>query len=192
MGCYLLFGLSNPKYYAYNKTHKLYQVKKRMGDDWFYFGYYHTPEEAEEIVEHLKRVDWDKTKLPKSILDKINPSKDEVYKYGDSYKIIHKTDEGNKTYGVYPTRKEACIMSNILKEYNYNIYSLPYKFKRVILEKLKIREPLLPKYYSWDKIKKQYRVQRSIDGRMIVFGYYDLEADAIIEVARLKANNWKK
>lgn len=58
-----------PKYYSYDKNAKKYAVKKsvynrdtgRVG--YVYYGLYSSEDVAKLIVEELKKVDWDKSKL---------------------------------------------------------------------------------------------------------------------------------
>ena len=52
-----------PKYYHYDKIWKRYRVKKSINGKRVSFGTYATEEEAQAIVEELKKHDWDREKL---------------------------------------------------------------------------------------------------------------------------------
>lgn len=52
-----------PKNYYYHKTNHVWCVVKNINHERVYFGGYKTEEEAQLIVEELKKCNWDKSKL---------------------------------------------------------------------------------------------------------------------------------
>ena len=47
------------------------------------------------------------------------------------------------------------------------------------------------KNYYYEKSRGQYKIQKSIKGKTVFFGYCDTEKEAQERVAVLKANNWE-
>lgn len=54
---------NNYKYYHYDKDMNKYRVRKVKNGKYMSFGFYDTEEEAKQVVEKLKKVDWDKDKI---------------------------------------------------------------------------------------------------------------------------------
>lgn len=52
-----------PKYYSYDNIWKRYRVAKTINGKRLSFGTYATEEEAQLVVEELKKHDWDREKL---------------------------------------------------------------------------------------------------------------------------------
>ncbi|WP_405285971.1 hypothetical protein [Methanobrevibacter sp.] len=184
-----------PKYYTRNKNSGGYQIKKRFGYDWKYYGYCENEEDAITIVEELKKLDWDETKLSPELKKKLSPQSESKGYYrlviDDKFKG-YTIRYNKKNYGTYPSETEVKIMVSELKKVNWNIYDLPLKFKRVLLEKLRLWQPLKPKYYSFNKANNMYMVQKWNGKKLEVFGLYDTAAEAMMVVDKLKLNNWDK
>lgn len=53
------------KYYTYDKIWKRYRVAKTFHGKKISYGTYTTEEEAQLVVEELKKVDWDRNQLPR-------------------------------------------------------------------------------------------------------------------------------
>lgn len=51
------------KYYSYDKIWKRYRVARRINGKRYSYGTYATEEEAQAVVEELKKVDWDRAQL---------------------------------------------------------------------------------------------------------------------------------
>ena len=51
------------KHYHYDKARKKFRVRKVINGESVCFGYYETEDEAKHMVEKLKKVKWDKSKL---------------------------------------------------------------------------------------------------------------------------------
>lgn len=59
----LRFDGKKVKHYHYDKQRKKFRVRKVINGKYVCFGYYETEEEAQKMVEELKKVNWDKSKL---------------------------------------------------------------------------------------------------------------------------------
>lgn len=118
-----------PKYYTYNKIMDKYQIKKRFGSEWKYFGYYPSETEAQRMVEELEKANWDIEKLPygfrKVILIKLKketPSRPKNYTFHNGYKQynVSKMIKGKYNYyGFYDTEAEAIQVVEYLKQNNW-------------------------------------------------------------------------
>jgi len=53
----------NHKHYHFDKSMGKFRVRKVKNGKYMSFGFYDTEREAKQVVERLKEVDWDKTKL---------------------------------------------------------------------------------------------------------------------------------
>lgn len=176
-----------PKYYTYNKTHKLYQIKKRINGTWNYFGYYRTPEEAEEIVELLKTVNWEKEKLPPEIQEKINKPISHCVHFKNTGK--YGVRKNGRNFGTYPTKEEAREIVELLEKNNWRTSNLTKE------ELKKLHMPIkceTGKYYYHDKNTDNYRIYKCIDGKSQYFGTYETESKVKKVVELLKQNNWDR
>ena len=53
----------NHKFYHFDKNRGKYRVRKVRHGKYMCFGFYDTENEAKQVVEQLKAVDWDKSRL---------------------------------------------------------------------------------------------------------------------------------
>lgn len=58
------------KFYHFDKQRGKYRVHKVKKGVYMSFGFYETEEEAKIVVEELKKVGWDKSKLDKEFVEK--------------------------------------------------------------------------------------------------------------------------
>ena len=54
---------TNYKHYHFDKNMQKFRVRKVKNGKYMSFGFYDTEEEAKQVVEELKKVDWDKRRL---------------------------------------------------------------------------------------------------------------------------------
>lgn len=174
-----------PKYYTYNKKHKLYQIKKRFGDDWKYFGYYKTQKEAEFIVDELKKVDWNVELLPEDLRELVTSNKVKNYgKSKDRYIVIKTCDYTHHNYGSYDTEEEAKKIVELMKKNNWRLSNLSEEeLKLIKLNKLKNY-----KYYYYNKRNNHWTIYRNGS----YYGSYKDEETAAQVVTALKQVNWDK
>lgn len=174
-----------PKYYTYNKKHKLYQVKKRFGNEWKYFGYYKTCEEAEYVVDELIKVDWNMETLPVHVQELILSEAKYYYRKNNDGKYIVRKQCNNKTYhyGVYDSEDESKQIVNLLKEHNWRLDNLsPEELKLIKLNKFKEF-----KNYTYVKDTGKWRVYHN--GRN--YGEYPTKKEAQQIVKLLRENDWR-
>ena len=174
-----------PKYYTYNKKHKLYQIKKRFGKKWKYFGYYKTEEEAEHMVNELKKVDWNINELSAELQEQIVSKPKHYTKCSNSKYTIHKKcNDKHYHYGVYDTLEEAKKITDLLKDNNWRLSNLSEEeLKLIKLNKLN------SKYYYKTR-NGNYSVSKVINGIRCYFGTYPDEETAQLVVDELKKHNW--
>lgn len=100
------------------------------------------------------------------------------------YIVSKKVHNRTVHFGCYGSEEEAIRIVEQLEEHNWNKDELP-----AILEELGI-EKKEPKYYSYDKKGKNFRVLKSINKKQMNFGAYDTEEEAKLIVEELKKVNW--
>lgn len=106
--------------YSYDKSEDLYVVQKFLDGKNQKLARVKTEEEAQLVVEELKKVDWDRTLLPREIKDLIlNSFRDETPYYTltpfGKYQVQKRVRGVQTHFGNYDTEEEAIEMVNKLK-----------------------------------------------------------------------------
>lgn len=171
-----------PKYYTLNKNrYKItYQNKS--------YGSYETEEEAKEMVEELKKVDWDINRLPYMLKRKII-KKPKYYTYNNgSYAVQKQVNDKRVNFGHYKTEAEAKEIVMLLKSVNWDVNQLSDEEK----QRLSIFQPRNFKNYTYDKSTRKYNVYKTIDKKYVTYAKLDTEEAAQKMVEQLEKVDWDK
>ena len=171
-----------PKYYTLSNGK--YQISKKIGDKQVSFGAYDTEAEAKEMVQELKKVNWDINQLPYML-------KRRIIKKHKYYTLNKKNNQYYVTkdhvyYGHYATESEAMEIVSMLKSVDWNMDKLtPEQYQL-----LSISQPKEYKNYTYNNRTGKYVVYHAIDGKSKKYGNYNTEAEAIKAVSILKKVDW--
>lgn len=184
----------SPKNYCLDKG--MYCVYKQIDGVRKTFGYYETEDEAKEVVEELKLVNWDVNRLPylikRDILDYWNNKEQIGHKYYHFDKksnvwIISKSINGKTKYICRCSNEDnAKTLVESLKKVDWDINSLSEDDKRLIIKKSDVDT----KYYTYDKYSDKWFIQKCINGKQISYGRYATEEEAADMVELLKKAEW--
>lgn len=165
-------------------------IYKTMNYIKYFYGRYASKHDAETVVYHLVRNNWEWEKIPEEIQQLRLPSNEQHKTYlprnGDSdyVMVVRKLPGKCFNYGAYPSTKEA---QKVIDWLNTNGWGkeLPPE-----LESLQVQQRE-PKYYSKTSIGN-YHVYKTIRGKLYSFGTYSSEKEAQHAVTELKKHNWDK
>jgi len=109
-----------PRYYTYDNREDLYFVQKYLDGRIQKLARVRTEEDAQKVVEELKKVDWDRTLLPDETRKLIlNNFRDETPYYTltrfGKYQVQKRVNGVQTHFGNYDTEEEAIEMVNKLK-----------------------------------------------------------------------------
>lgn len=109
-----------PRYYTYDNREDLYFVQKYLDGRIQKLARVRTEEDAQKVVEELKKVDWDRTLLPDETRKLIlNNFRDETRYYTltrfGKYQVQKRVKGVQTHFGNYDTEEEAIEMVNKLK-----------------------------------------------------------------------------
>lgn len=109
-----------PRYYTYDNREDLYFVQKYLDGRIQKLARVRTEEDAQKVVEELKKVDWDRTLLPDETRKLIlNNFRDESAYYTltrfGKYQVQKRVNGVQTHFGNYDTEEEAIEMVNKLK-----------------------------------------------------------------------------
>ena len=171
-----------PKYYTFSNGK--YLITKKVGDTIRSFGAYSSEEEAQRMVEELKKVNWDINKL--SYFDKKQFQKQHKYytynKRSNKYTVV----KHGQYYGTYLSEEEAIEIVRLLKSVNWDMSQLSSED----YNRLSINQPKNHKNYTYDKSKDDYIVYKTINGKYTRFGRYKTETEAAHMVELLREHDW--
>lgn len=174
--------IRKPKYYTYSKGR--YQITKKIGDNIESFGYYDSPEEAQRMVDELKKVNWNIDRL--SYFDRKKFVKHHKYYTYDKRCDKYVVAKQGKHFGSYSTEDEAAEIVELLKSVKWDMNKLSHEDYM----KLTVNQPKNYKNYTYDKSNENYIVYKTINGKYTTFGRYDSENEAIAIVDLLKNVDW--
>lgn len=179
--------IKKPKYYTYNKGK--YTVQKTINGVHLSFGSYSSESEAKEIVQLLKKVNWDITKLSSNDKKKLSFLEDNYKNYTydkskDKYNVYKTFDKKCVVYAKLDTEQQAIMMVEELKKVEWDKDKLPVYYRQLLVRQ--------PKHYGYNKKTGKWRVYKQINGKYTSFGEYISESKAKGIVEKLIANNWNK
>ena len=171
-----------PTYYTCSNGK--YQISKKIGDTVHSFGAYSSEEEAKEMVEELKKVDWDINRLPFLLKRKIvrKPKYYTIDKRTGKYRV----QKNHENYGLYSSESEAMEIVNLLNEADWDMVKLSLED----WNKLTINQPKQYKNYTYDKSTNKYIVYKTINKKYTTFAKVSSEKEAQEIVCELNKVNW--
>ena len=207
-------------YITYDKRSKKSPYFIRKGNT--IYGYYQTREIANKVVEKLIACNWDKSQLQniRESIGCTNTKKNRgnIYPHKTGGYNIHKSFKQKRVnYGHYKDYRvaEAVRDQLILHDWNKEIYpelrrlaetNIPVLrllennmfggvYDYTYLEQLSLLDTLViddDKHIYYNKRKKHYTVQKSINGTNKSFGFYKTQEDAILARNILINNDWNR
>lgn len=180
-------ALIKPEVKNYSKLNTgKYLITKTCDYTQHNYGCYDTEEEAAKIKDLLEENNWRLSNLSEEELNLIKLNKLQEHKY---YSYNNRNDvwvvKKDCYYGSYKDEETAARVVDALKKVNWD------KDKCSLVDELKIKRPRA-KYYSYNKRSGKYQITKTINGKLISFGYYETEAQAKHAVDLLKQNNWNR
>ena len=186
------------------------------------YGYYQTREMAEQVVKKLIACNWDKNKLPGIresvgyVSTKKNRGNIYPHKKSGGWVVRKEINGERRNYGYYKDYEIATAVRDLLKINNWDENLYPYlrelaenvvpvltrlknnmfhgEYDHTILEQLSLldTDPNDDKHIYYNKRKKQYTIQKSINGINRSFGFYKTHKEAVIARNLLITNNWNR
>jgi len=176
----------SPKYYTHNKKWDTYQVKKRKGKEWVYYGYCKKETNAQLVVEELKKVNWDYDELPINIKLLLSNNSKNYSLISDinQFIIYRKIDNDRFDFGYTSSEDEAKLVVEELRKVDWVYDELSEDIKKLL------ESDYEPKNYCYIKRDDRYVVYKFIDGKLRNFGRYKYEEDAKLVSDELKKIDW--
>lgn len=170
--------IKNGNCYIY-KTHNYIQ---------HFYGRYANKKDAELVVYHLIRNNWDFDSIPEEVKKLRLPSDIKNKRYLErrnelGHVIVRRQIKGvNYNYGAYPSKAEAEKVISYLNKHGWG-KELPPELEKLQVTKRK------PKHYSKTS-SGSYNVHKAKDGKARHYGSYATEEDAQNAVMELEKHNW--
>lgn len=174
----------NPKYYTYSSKKQLYEVRKTIKGKFHTFGYYHTEEEAQFIVEGLKKANWNPNHLEEEYLEfweeknKENPFK-HIHKMKYDYSIDKNVNGEFIHYYSCKSLIQALMVRDLLIANDWDPLVVPK-------HQTATGEPYIYKSSKTDS----FVIQKTINGQSVHFNTFKTLEDAILERELLIKYDW--